>query len=300
MRKKKNKINKTKYGYYFILPYFIVFLIFSLYPMVYTFYVSFHKWDGLAPQKFVGFQNFIRLVTDRIFYLSIWNTARIWICNFIPQMLIALIVAGIFTLNKIKGMGLFKAVYYLPNLITAASIGLLFNLLFDGNNSVANQILMKLGVDGAPFMFFNSTAFASGVVSYIQWWMWFGYTIVIIVSGITTIDTEIYEAAMVDGATKIQTYFRITLPLIKPTMVYLMLTSIIGGMQLFDLPNTLTDGEGNPQKSILSVSMYIYNQAFKNHNFGYASSVSVGLFVITVILCILALKVMNGKGDKND
>lgn len=295
-----NKLNKSRYGYLFIAPFFVVFAIFGLYPILYTVFLSFQKWDGLAPLAGIGLKNFQRLVTDKVFYLSLWNTFRIWLMNFLPQMGAALILSALFTFNKIKGMKFFRAAFYLPNLITAASVGLLFNLLFNGDKSVANYILTGLGVPGAPFSFFNSGPFTSGLVSYVQWWMWFGYTTVIIMAGITTIDSGVYDAALVDGATKLQTYTKITLPLIRPTLIYMTITSIIGGMQLFDVPATLTNVQGDPRKSILTTSMYLYNQGFKNHNYGYASAISVGLFLLIAVLSVLALKAMRKKGGMYD
>jgi multiple sugar transport system permease protein len=157
-----------------------------------------------------------------------------------------------------------------------------------------------LGVKGAPFNFFQNKAFVSGLVSYIQWWMWFGYTTIIVMAGITTIDSSVYDAALVDGATKFQTYRYITLPLIRKTIIYLTITSIIGGMQLFDVPATMTNGSGDPMKSVLTTSMYIYNQGFKSHNYGYASMVSVGLFLIIAVLSIFALQTMQKKESEND
>lgn len=289
---------QVRMGYLFIAPFFAAFLVFGLYPVLYTIYLSFQKWDGLSAVTSIGWKNFSRLLTDKVFYLSLWNSFRIWIVNFLPQMLTALILSAIFTFNKIKGMGFFRAAFYLPNLITAASVGLLFNLLFNGDKSVVNYILVALGVPGAPFQFFNSEGFTSGLVSYIQWWMWFGYTTVIVMAGITTVDTNVYDAALVDGATKTQTYFHITLPLIKPTLVYLTITSLIGGMQLFDVPATLSNGNGDPRKAVLTTSMYLYNQGFKNHNYGYASAISVGLFLVIGVLSFFSFSAMQKKGEE--
>jgi len=287
--------NKNWYGYIFIAPFFIMFFIFGLYPILYNFYLSFQKWDGLAPIQEIGFKNFSRLWTDKVFYLTLWNTLRIWVMNYIPQITTALILSAIFTFNNIRGMKFFRAAYYLPNLITAASIGLLFNLLFNGNKSAANHALTFLSVPGAPFDFFSNAYFTSSMVSYIQWWMWFGYTTVILMAGITTVDTSVYEAALVDGANKRQTYWYITLPLIRPTIIYMTVTSVIGGMQLFDVPATLTNGQGNPKKAILTTVMYLYNQGFRNHNFGYASAISIGLFVVISILSFLSIKAMKAR-----
>ncbi len=302
MKRKYHRMlsNKNNWGYVFIAPFFIVFVVFGLYPIISTFVLSFQKWDGIIPSESIGFKNYNRLITDKVFFLSMWNTLRIWIVNFIPQMLTALFLSAIFTFNRLRGMKFFRAAFYLPNLITAASVGLLFSLLFNGDKSVVNTILIQLGVEGAPFGFFNSTVFTSSIVSYIQWWMWFGYTTVIVMAGMSTVDTGLYEAAMVDGATKVQMFTRITLPLIRPSIIYLTITSIIGGMQLFDVPITLTGGSGDPLKSILTTPMYLYNQAFKSHNFGYASTISVGLFLVIVALSLIAFRFMRQKGGNND
>jgi multiple sugar transport system permease protein len=251
----------------------------------------------MMPKVFIGFDNFKRLLEDKYFYLATRNTIRIWLFNFIPQIAAALLLSCIFTFNHIRGMKFLRAAYYLPNLITAASVGLLFNLLFNGDKSVVNYILLQSGILKEPFAFFNSPGFTSGLVSYIQWWMWFGYTTVIVMAGMTTVDSSLYEAAMSDGATKMQTFYKITLPLIKPTLIYLTITSIIGGMQLFDVPATLTNANGDPLKSVLTTTMYIYNQGFKSHNYGYACTVSVGLFVIIAVLSIFSFRAMQRKGD---
>ena len=146
LTQRKKKMDKGHYGYLFIAPFFIVFVVFGLYPIIYTFILSFQKWDGLVSATFIGTANFKRLLTDKVFFLSIWNTFRIWIFNFIPQMLTALLLSALFTFNKVRGMKFFRAAYYLPNLITAASVGLLFNLLFNGDKSAANQIMVALGI----------------------------------------------------------------------------------------------------------------------------------------------------------
>lgn len=297
IKKRKKRLSKESFGIYFILPYFIVFAVFGVYSIVYTFYLSFNKWDGIMPIAKVGLNNFKRLLQDKYFYLTLYNTIRIWIFNYIPQICTALLLSCIFTFNRIKGMKFFRAAFYLPNLITAASVGLLFNLFFNGDNSIVNYILIELDVIHEPISFFLSEVFTSSIVSYIQWWMWYGYTTVIVMAGMTTVDQNLCEAAMVDGATKFRVFRYITMPLIRPTIIYLTITSIIGGMQLFDVPSTLTNANGDPQKSILTTTMYIYNQGFKSFNYGYASAISVGLFFIIAILSVIAFRLMKGKDN---
>ena len=280
------------WGYLFILPFFVVFIIFSLYPIIYSFMLSFKTWDGFRPMSDAGIGNWKRLFTDGNIFLSLFNTLVIWLVDFIPQIFVALLLAMIFSQMKIRGMKAFRMIYYLPNLITAASMGLLFNLLFDGRNSTFNQILVALGVGGAPYDFFDSAIFTRLISSYILWWMWFGYTTIILMAGISSIDPELYEAAYIDGAGKLQVFMKITMPLIKETMIYLTITSIIGGMQIFDVPANLTNVYGDPQKAILTSSMYIYVQAFKNFSFGYASAASVLQFIIIAVLSFTTLRFM--------
>ena len=294
-RKKHSALDWGRYGYLFIAPFFVVFLVFGLYPIVSTFELSLQKWDGLMPAVQIGLKNYARILSDGVFYLSLWNTIRIWLGNAIPQFGMALVLTAIFTFCRVRGKNFYRAVFYLPNLITATSVGLLFNLLLDGDNSPVNQLLVALGVQNAPFSFFLSKPLTSGLVSFVQWWMWFGYTTVIILAGTTTVDKSMYEAAMVDGATKAQTFWRITIPLIRPTLVYLLITSFIGGMQLFDVPLTLTNNLGDPGKAVLTVSMYLYNQGFKNFNYGYSATISCVLFLFIAGMSGFAYKAMRRK-----
>jgi multiple sugar transport system permease protein len=273
--------NKENYGYLFILPFFITFLVFSLYPILYTFFLSFNSYDGLSEMEFVGLENYARLIKDPFFWKSLYNTSKIWFWNIIPQIGFALLLAGVFSLNKIKGEGFFKAVFYFPNLVTAASIALLFNVLLYWQTGSVNHLLMGLGVIKEKIDWLNIPKYTQATVSLIQWWMWFGQTLIILMAGMSSIPTTYYEAAKVDGATNWQIFFKITLPLLKPTMLYVCVTSLIGGMQLFDVPMVLTpDGTGGPQNSIMTMIIFLYNQAFRYENFGYASAVAYGVFII--------------------
>lgn len=295
MKRLNGKSKKHVWGYIFITPFFITFIVFNLYPIIYTFQLSLQQWDGFRQAQYIGLSNWKRLFHDETFLLTIANTLRIWAVDFIPQIGMALLLTMIFTFYRVKGMRFFRAIYYLPNLITAASIGLLFNLLLNGDKAPVNQLLSSLGLPGAPFAFFKHGVFAQLIASYILWWMWFGYTTVIVMAGVTSIDPCLYESAQLDGASKSQTFRRITLPLIRPTMIYLTVTSIIGGMQIFDVPSTLTNMSGDPQKAVLTSSMHVYNQGFKNNSFGYASSLSVALFLVIAVLSFISLKIMQKK-----
>lgn len=227
----KARINKEKYGLLFIAPFFITFLIFQLYPMIYSFYVSFLKWDGMSKKvKFVGISNYARLFSDDIFIKTIANTWIMWLGGVIPQMILALTLAVVLNEARLKGKDMFRAIYFFPNLVTATSIGILFAFLFDWQAGSVNKILINIHLIKEPINFLMSENYSRGIVSLTSFWMWFGYSMIIFMAGIKNIPEELYEAATVDGASKSQAFFSITIPLLRPTILFSFITSLIGGM----------------------------------------------------------------------
>ncbi|MDR2952835.1 MAG: sugar ABC transporter permease [Treponema sp.] len=295
----------NRWGYFFIAPFVIVFCIFNLWPTLYTFVLSFTDLKGLRiDYNFVGLSNFIKLIKDQYFWGALGNTFIIWTINFIPQLGIALILAiwlSDISLN-LTGKGLFRAVIYMPNLLTAVSVALLYRSIFGYNAHVtapANQFLRALGiqdtviVDGETvkeaYNFFRSVPFSRGLVSFIQWWVWYGHTLIILMAGITTIPLSLYESASIDGANSRQTTMYITLPLLRPIMLYILITSMLGGMQMFDIPFMLTDMQGAPNFKIRTTSVYQYNIALGRgaNDYAYGAAISIGIFIITIILALL-------------
>ncbi|EKQ50395.1 MULTISPECIES: sugar ABC transporter permease [unclassified Clostridium] len=301
MPKKKNKVDKGKYGIYFVIPYFVVFLLFSLYPVIYTLIISLEKWDGMSLNPaFVGIKNYVTLIHDALFYQAIANTFIMWICAVIPQMVFALLLAVMFnSAKKIKGKEFFRAAMYLPNLITPAAVAVLFVFLFDWQTGAINKILLDLHVINKPFNWFLSEYFSRGIMSLISWWMWFGYSTIIFGAGLNNIPAELYESASIDGATPWQSFKSITIPMLKPTVLYAAITSLIGGMQTFDIPYVMTGGQGNPNNKTLTVVMYLYNTAFQNSNYGYGSAIGYGLFILILIFSIITFKFIN-RNVEND
>ncbi|HPA61536.1 MAG TPA: sugar ABC transporter permease, partial [Clostridia bacterium] len=240
-----SKVNYNRYGYYFVAPFIIVFLIFQLYPIVFTFRTSLSDaigWGKINSSKIIGFDNF-RLYMDPAspvywdFWNSFGNTLLIWIANFIPQILLALLLASWFTDSRmrLRFRGGFKMLIFMPNIITAATIAVLFYSIFSYPIAPANSLLQQLGILHAPFEFFRSTTASRTIISFVQWWMWYGNTMIIMIAGIMGISPELYEAALVDGCSSRQTFYRITLPLIKPILLFNLVTSMIGGLQMFDI-----------------------------------------------------------------
>jgi multiple sugar transport system permease protein len=185
-------------------------------------------------------------------------------------------------------VGIWRALFFLPNLLMPAAVASLFFSLFSYFGPV-NQFMVRSGLLPEAMQFLQNVGITRGLVVFIQWWMWFGQTIIILMAGMTSIPIALYEAAMVDGATASQMFYRITLPLLKPILVYIFVTSLVGGMQMFDIPYLLTDGRGSPSSSILTnnILMYMKFSSSQGH-IGAASSVGVLVFVMTSI-CSLAI-----------
>lgn len=269
-------------------------MIFSIYPVALTFYYSFTNYTGSGVAEVVGLANYKRLFTDTYFVEAFFNTWKIWGVNFILQIGLALILALIFSdmRMKLRGLAFFRSIFYLPNLITISSVALLFGILLDWQHGSLNMILLKIGLISEPINWLNEPATAQLSVSLILTWMWFGHSFIVVMAGVSGISKDYYEAALIDGANRWQTFTKITLPLLKPILLYIMITSLIGGLQLFDLPMLLTDGIGSPDGSLNTMVLYLYNQAFKYNNYGYASAVAYGLFVITLIFSAMVFKGM--------
>ncbi|MCG8500010.1 MAG: sugar ABC transporter permease [Firmicutes bacterium] len=304
MVKKKHKLVRyDKYGYFFVAPFILAFLIFQLYPIIYTFQLSFTDLAGWETEfNYVGFKNYQAILGNELFLKAFRNTWIIWIVNFIPQIGIALLLAKWFTdaRVKLKGVGFFKIAFYMPNIITAASVAVLFSTLFGYPSGPINQLLMYFGVLEEPFEFFRSVGATRGIVAFIQFWMWYGSTFIILTAGILGINPSLYEAAVVDGATSGQMFRKITLPLLKPITLYVLVTSLIGGMQMFDIPFLLTK-QGNPDYSIETMTMFIYRQAFAGgRNYYFAATASVLLLFIILIVSVILFRAMKSRTDETN
>ena len=290
----KKKVSYAKWGYLFILPFFLVFLVFQLVPLVSTFYYSFFEYyrDGLTVvgPNFVGLKNYQELLSaDLPKYIG--NTIVMWLIGFIPQIIVSLVLAAWFTdvRLRIKGKTFFKVVIYLPNLIMASAFAMLFFALFSVNGPV-NGLLKSMGVIHTPIRFLSSVAGTRGLVGLMNFLMWFGNTTILLMAGMMGIDTSLFEAAEVDGATSSQVFWQITLPLLRPILVYVVITSLIGGLQLFDVPQILTNGTGDPMRSTMTLIMFL-NKHLYSKNYGMAGALSVVLFIITGILSLVVFKI---------
>ncbi|MDE5737173.1 MAG: sugar ABC transporter permease [Oscillospiraceae bacterium] len=291
-------ISYAKYGYMFIAPFFLVYCFFQIWPLIYTFILSF-KGNQSNNEAFVGLDNYTTILfgqgmaagaeaTRQEFLQALGNTFILWFGNFIPQILLSLLLAVWFTDAKVKlpGKGFFKIVMYMPNIITAASVAALYVSLFgDSEYYFVNSLIANMG--GDPVKFVTDPTISKGMVMFIQTWLWFGNTMIMLMSGIMGISPSLFEAADIDGANSTQQFFTITLPLLQPIMVYTLVTSMIGGLQMFDLPYLYHNGS-NFSKNLETVAVYIYYNFNKGTveqaNYGYAGAASIIIFAITAVL----------------
>jgi multiple sugar transport system permease protein len=251
-------------------------------------------------QHYTGFKNFVLIFNDPSFLLSLKNTAKIWILNFIPQLGLALLFSVWFTSKRmnLKGVGFFRTIFYLPNILMPAAVAALFASLFDYYGP-ANQILVRMGVLDQAMQFFRNEGFTQAIVIYIQWFMWFGRTIIVLMAGMSSISGDFYESAMIDGATSGQMFRKITLPCIRPVMIYTLITSLVGGMQMFDIPFMLTDGRGAPNGSIMTANIFMYLKYSSNKgHIGLASTVGVVVFVITSAIALIVFKLLEDPDER--
>ena len=284
----------NKWGYIFLIPFAAAFIVFQLIPLCSTIYNSLFEnyMSGLkrVGPNFVGLANFAKLFTGGDFLKYFKNTMIMWVLGFVPQILVSLLLGAWFTdpSLRLKGQRFFKTVIYLPNLIMASAFAMLFFTLFADSGPV-NSILVGIGILSKPYKFMSHVWSVRGLVAMMNFLMWFGNTTILLMAGMMGIDTSLFEAAEVDGATSTQIFFRITLPLLRPILVYVMVTSLIGGLQMFDVPQILTNGSGDPVRTSMTLIMYL-NKHLYSRNYGMAGALSVILLIITGILSMIIFK----------
>ena len=304
--KKTKSFSYAKYGYIFSIPFVVAYLIFSLYPTINTVILGFTDakgMSGLTNWNFLPandlFKNFIAVLKAPTFRKSLVNTMILWICNFIPQISLALLLTAWFTSkrNELRGQGFFKVVFYMPNIITAASIAILFKALFAYPIGPVNSLLQTLGLTSEPINFMNKVTASRGIIAFIQFWMWYGNTMIVLVSGVLGINPDLYEAAELDGATSSQMFWKITMPNLKTILLYTLITSMIGGLNMYDIPKLFNDG--NPANSTMTTNVFIYKQAFSgSYMYARAAAASVIMFIIIAILSVLVFMMFQDSDKK--
>lgn len=317
-RKRAKGVDQSRYGYLFIAPFFLVYFVFQGYPLLNTIYLAFQRYMITGANKtigpeFYGLANFRNVLLKGSTIQVFMNTAIMWIINFIPQILLALLLAKWLTDRrlKIRGQAALKIMIYMPNIITAASISMLFYSIFAFPQGPANSALAQLGlIDKATYLNAGSAATVAYrflekgwsvrlIIAFINFWMWYGNTMIILIAGIHGINLNLFEAAEVDGASPNQIFMKITLPLLKPIILYTLISSLIGGLQMYDIPQMMQQ-QGTPAKAMTqTVTMYIMELVYAGtKDYGRGAAVSVLLFLVTGAVSLVLFFIMKDRDAK--
>ena len=275
-------------AYLLIAPYLLFLSVFLIYPIFFSVWLTFHDWNIVSPEiPFVGLENYRRLIGDELFYKALWNTFRFILINIPLQIVIALLLAV--ALNQpIKGRGFFRAAYFLPVVTSGVVISFLWSWMLSTDDGIINEVLGWFGIGPVPWL--TSETWSIPSIAWVAAWKNLGYYVVIFLAGLQSIPKTLYEAARIDGAGPVQTFFRITLPMLNPAMLLVLVMSTINGFQLFTEPFIMTGG--GPANSSLSVVMYIYKNAFQSLDMGYAATIGLALALIILTVSLLQKKLL--------
>ncbi|PZD97408.1 sugar ABC transporter permease [Paenibacillus sambharensis] len=272
-------------GYLYIAPFFILFGIFTLFPILWSAQISFYSWNILGSKEFIGFQNFIWLLTDDPrFWKAVGNTFTLWIISTIPQLFFALVLATVLNQSMLKGKALFRTAALIPNVTSLVAVAVIFGSIFGTHYGILNWLLSQLGFD--KFNWLASYWGAQFAVALMVTWRWLGYNAIIYLAALQSIPSDIYEAARIDGASRVQQFFNITIPMMRPIILFTVIVSTVGGMQLFVEPMIFAGDQGGSKGQVLTMVLYLYTTAFTNNQFGYASAIAWLMFLIIVAFSV--------------
>lgn len=278
------KVNKNKILPYLIVsPYLLHFALFVAFPIVFSIVLTFHKWNIISPMEYTGLNNYIRLFSDKVFLISIMNTLLFLVIHIPLQIIIALFLAAVLN-QKIKFRGFFRAAFFLPVVVSGVVVTILWQQLYGFDAGILNRLLITFGLPKIGWLTDPNVAMAS--IAVMATWKNVGLYIILFLVGLQTVPTHYYEAADLEGASRSQKFFKITLPLINPTIFMVVLLSTVGGFSLFIEPYVMTGG--GPLNSTISAVLYIYKQGFFYYHMGYAAT--LGLFFAIIIMGVVVLQ----------
>jgi lactose/L-arabinose transport system permease protein len=279
-------IKKSRWAYAFISPFYLLFAIFGLYPMLLSIYLSFTRWKGVGPMEFAGWVNFGLIPQDKIFWQSMANGVILFFL-YVPIMLfLALALAVILNSERVRGFRFFRTLIFLPFVTNMVAAGFAFRILLEKQNGLINVVLRYVGFSPIPWL--EDVWWARISLSLLIIWAWLGYNMVIMLAGLQTIPRELTEAALVDGASHIQAFFSIIIPLMRPVILFCLITSTIGSFGLFTEVSVLTGG--GPVNATITPLIRIYGVAFGSYQFGYASALAYTFFAIIFFLTVIQFR----------
>lgn len=308
-KKRRHRRKADKWPYLFCLPFLLAYFLFNLYPMLYSLGLSFFDWNGISQKVFVGLQNYITLITkDKLFFKALKNTIILMAFSTPITVFLGMIVAY-FLFNIRKGRHFYQTVNFFPYITTPVAIGFIFSYLFDWQAGYVNQLLVATGIFEEPFFWLQDEIVAKVIIVIMVVWRYLGYYMTIYLAAMTTLPSEVYEAAAMDGAGKFTIFWRMTVPMLRNTTMFLIVTSIIGGLQMFEEPKVLFSGwsavgtgrTGGPGQTALTVVWKFYNDAFNlDSRLGYGSAIAYTLFMIIIVFSLIGFKLTGGRGKKDE
>ncbi|MFC3574062.1 carbohydrate ABC transporter permease [Streptomyces yaanensis] len=287
--------------YVAISPFYLLFLAFGLIPVGFSLYLSFHRWDGLGSMEWAGLSQYQYLLSDSDFWSSIGNTIIIWALATFPMIFLAMVTAVMLN-SAVRFKNVYRFAYFLPNVTSVVAIAIVFGSVFSTNFGLANALLQAVGLDQVAWL--NTPWGIKVAIATLMTWQWTGYNAIIFLAGLQTIPSELYEAARVDGAGPLQTFFRITLPMLRPTLLFVLVVSTVTGLQSFTeaqvlLQNTSNDStfSGGPDHAGRTMVLYFFQQTFDNNDFGYGAAVAWGIFLVVIIFSIINWRLVRRRGE---
>lgn len=293
-------LKKYRVAYVYILPFYILFLVFGIFPMVSGFLLSFFRWDGLGSMHFLGLENYINLFMDPLFWKALSNTVLIGIIAHIPILLGGLVLAYILNSKLVKGQNIFKTIYFMPMVTSSVAITIIFQNLFGFNYGLINYILSLFGEEPVNWLGGDGSLIKVAVIIMFAW-KWIGWNMVIYLAGMQGISNDIYEAARIDGATHGKLIFSIVMPLLKPIILFTLIQSSIGMFNLFTEPFVLTGSNwgGGTNNGGLTLMMYLLSKAPQGGNaYGYASAIAYVITFIIIVISLILTKTMSDKDER--
>ena len=284
---RRRPIENNRLGYLMVSPYIIFFLLFVGYPLMFSLVLVFHKWNIIGPMRFIGFGNFGQLLHDALFWKSLGNTLIFLVIHIPLQIIIALVIANILN-QRIAARGFFRAAFFLPVVVSGVVVTILWQQLYSQETGLFNTLLSRIGLPEVPWLI--STRLAMPSIAIMATWKNVGLYIVLFLTGLQTIPASLYEVADLDGASEVQKFFHVTIPMLNPTMVMVVILSTLGGFSLFIEPYVMTGG--GPMNSTLSCVLYIYKQAFYFNHMGYAATLGFAVALIIMIVVIIQRKLV--------
>jgi cellobiose transport system permease protein len=281
--------------YVAISPFYILFAVFGLIPVVFSIWLSFHQWNGIGAMKWVGLAQYKYLFTDGEFWDSIATTLIIWVANTVPMLVLALILA--FALHStVRFKGFYRVAYFVPNITSMVAMAIVFGSLFATQSGLLNAGLQWLGAQEGIGWLTDPNWIKISVATMVTW-RWVGYNAIIYLAGLQAIPSDVYEAAKVDGANSVETFLHVTVPMLRPVILFTVITSTIGGLQIFTESQVLLGNTGGPENAGETIVLYLYNQAFVKNQFGYGSAVAWALFLLIVIFSVINWRLLAGNDN---